>query len=67
VLRKTFGRKKEEVIGGWRKAHNEELSNSKYSPYTRIMRRIWAVAWEEERYACRDLLGKPEEPLRIFA
>jgi hypothetical protein len=25
VLRRIFGQKREEVIGGWRKLHNEEL------------------------------------------
>jgi hypothetical protein len=25
ILRKIFGSKKEEVTGGWRKSHNEEL------------------------------------------
>jgi hypothetical protein len=27
VLRRTFGPKKEEVAGGWRSMHNEELRN----------------------------------------
>jgi hypothetical protein len=27
VLRKIFGPKKEEVAGGWRRLHNEELHN----------------------------------------
>jgi hypothetical protein len=27
VLRKIFGPKRDEVIGGWRKLHNEELLN----------------------------------------
>jgi hypothetical protein len=27
VLRKIFGPKRDEVIGGWRKLHNEELHN----------------------------------------
>jgi hypothetical protein len=27
VLRKIFGPKRDEVIGGWRKVHNEELDN----------------------------------------
>jgi hypothetical protein len=27
VLRRTFGPKKDEVTGGWRKLHNEELHN----------------------------------------
>jgi hypothetical protein len=27
VLRRTFGLKRDEVTGGWRKLHNEELHN----------------------------------------
>jgi hypothetical protein len=27
VLRRMFGLKREEVMGGWRKLHNEELHN----------------------------------------
>jgi len=27
VLRKTFGYKREEVTGNWRKPHNEEIRN----------------------------------------
>jgi hypothetical protein len=27
VLRRIFGLKKDEIIGGWRKLHNEELHN----------------------------------------
>jgi hypothetical protein len=27
VLRRIFGPKRDEVIGGWRKVHNEELHN----------------------------------------
>jgi hypothetical protein len=33
VLRKIFGPKKEEVAGGWRRLHNEELHNLNASPY----------------------------------
>jgi hypothetical protein len=32
VLRKIFGPKRDEVIGGWRKLHNEELDNLYCSP-----------------------------------
>jgi hypothetical protein len=32
VLRKILGPMKEEVTGGWRKLHNEELHNLFYSP-----------------------------------
>jgi hypothetical protein len=32
VLRRLFGLKKDEGIGGWRKLHNEELHNLYFSP-----------------------------------
>jgi hypothetical protein len=32
VLRRIFGPKRDEVIGGWRKLHNEELHNLYSSP-----------------------------------
>jgi hypothetical protein len=32
VLRRIFGTKKDEVIGGWRKLHNEVLHNLYSSP-----------------------------------
>jgi hypothetical protein len=32
VLRRIFGSKRDEVIGGWRKLHNEELHNLYSSP-----------------------------------
>jgi hypothetical protein len=32
VLRRIFGPKKDEVIEGWSKLHNEELYNLYYSP-----------------------------------
>jgi hypothetical protein len=32
VLRKIFGPKRDEVIGGWRKLHNDELHNLYCSP-----------------------------------
>jgi hypothetical protein len=34
VLRKIFGPKRDEVIGGWRNLHNEELHNLYCSPST---------------------------------
>jgi hypothetical protein len=33
ALRRIFGPKKEEVAGGWRRHHNEELHNLDASPY----------------------------------
>jgi hypothetical protein len=32
VLRRIFGPKRDEVAGGWRKLHNEELPNLYSSP-----------------------------------
>jgi hypothetical protein len=32
VLRRIFGPKRDEVRGGWRKLHNEELHNFHFSP-----------------------------------
>jgi hypothetical protein len=32
VLRRIFGLKRDEVTGGWRKLHNEELHNLYFSP-----------------------------------
>jgi hypothetical protein len=69
VLRRIFGPKKDEVIGGWRKLHNEELHNLYCSP--NIIRIIkprkmsWAghvaqMGGEEECIYCRILVGKPE-------
>jgi hypothetical protein len=66
VLR-IFGPKKVEMIGGWRKLHNEELHNLKSSP--RLIRMIKArrVRWAghvarmgEMRNLCRILVGKGE-------
>jgi hypothetical protein len=33
MLRRMFGPKMEEVMGGWRRQHNEELHNVYVSPY----------------------------------
>jgi hypothetical protein len=45
-LRRIFGLKRDEVMGGWRKLHNEELHNLYSSPsIIRVMksrRRRWA-------------------------
>jgi hypothetical protein len=66
-LRKIFGPKRDEVIGGWRKLHNEELHNLYCSPsLIRIIksrRMRWAghvARMGEKRNAYRILVGKPE-------
>jgi hypothetical protein len=62
VLRKIFGPKRDEVIGGWRKLHNEELHYLYCSPsIIRIMRWAGHTARTGEKInAYRILLGKPE-------
>jgi hypothetical protein len=59
--------KRDEVTGGWRKLHNEELYDLYSSPSiiriikSRRMRWVGHVArMEEERNAYRLLVGKPE-------
>jgi hypothetical protein len=67
VLRRIFGPKRDEVIGEWRKLHNEELRDLYSSPSiiriikSRRMRRAGHVArMGEKRNAYRLLMGKPE-------
>jgi hypothetical protein len=45
VLRKIFGSKREEVIGGWRKLHNEELHNVYCSPSIITMIKSRRMRW----------------------
>jgi hypothetical protein len=73
VLRRIFGPKRDEVTGGWRKLHNEELHNLYPSlSIIRIIKSKW-IRWTgyvarmgENMNAYRILVGKPEEkrPLR---
>jgi hypothetical protein len=60
VLSRIFGPKRDEVIGGWRKLHNEELHNLYCSPG-------YVARMGEKRNAYRILVGKPEgkKPLGI--
>jgi hypothetical protein len=73
VLRRIFGPKRDEVMGGWRKLHNEELHNLYTSPSVirtfKSMRMRWAeyiTQIGEKRNAYIILVGKPEgkRPLR---
>jgi hypothetical protein len=64
VLRKTFGSKRDEVTGEWRKLLNEELHH-RYSSSTivqviksRIMRWVAHVARMEEGRWCTGFVGK---------
>jgi hypothetical protein len=65
VLRRIFGSKKDEVIGGWRKLHDEELHNLYYSP--NIIRKVkedvmvrHVARKGEKRNARRILVGNQE-------
>jgi hypothetical protein len=67
LLRRIFGPKRDEVMGEWRKMHNEELLNFYSSPD--IIRQIksrrirWAghvARMGEGRNVYRGLVGKPE-------
>jgi hypothetical protein len=65
VLRRIFGPKRDEVTGGWRKPHDEELRDLYSSPSiirvikSRRTRWAWHVArMREKRNACRLLVGK---------
>jgi hypothetical protein len=67
VLRRIFGPKRDEVTGGWRKLHNEELRDLYSSPsITRIIksrRMRWAgnvARMGEKINVCRLLVRKPE-------
>jgi hypothetical protein len=45
VLRRTFGSKRDEVTGGWRKLHNEELHNLYSSPSIIRMMKSRRMRW----------------------
>ena len=67
VLRRVFGRKRDEVTGEWRKLHNEELSDLYSLPNTdrvvKSRRMRWAghvARMGEGRGVHRVLVGKPE-------
>jgi hypothetical protein len=66
LLRRIFGPKRDEVTGGWRKLHNDELRDLYSSPsLIRIIksrRMRWAghvTRMGEKRNAYRLLAGKP--------
>jgi hypothetical protein len=67
VLWRIFGPKGEEVAGGWRRLHNEELCNFYASPYIIWMIKSRRMRWEgnvtrmsEMRNAFNIVVGKPE-------
>ena len=65
LLRKVFVLKEEEVTGGWRKLHNEQLHDLyRSSNIIRVFRlrrigRVWHVAFVgERRFACRVVVER---------
>jgi hypothetical protein len=67
VLRRIFGPKRDEVTGGWRRLHNEELHNLNSSPSIIRMIKSKRMRWAghvarmgERRNTYRTLVGKPE-------
>jgi hypothetical protein len=62
VLRRTFGPKKNKVIGGWRKLHNEELRSSYYSPDIIKVIKSKRMKWAEH-VAC---IGKISNKYKIL-
>jgi hypothetical protein len=72
VLRRMFGPERDELTGGWRKLHNEDLHNLYSSPS--IIRMIMSkrMKWtgqiarmEKKRNAYRLLVGKPYGKRRL--
>jgi hypothetical protein len=68
VPRRIFGARRDEVIGEWRKLHNEELNNLYSLPnivqVVKSKRMRWAghvARMGERRGVYRVLVGKPEK------
>jgi hypothetical protein len=67
VLRRIFGPKRDEVTGGWRKLHNEELHNLYSSPSIIRIIKSKRMRWQghiarmgEKRDAYGIWVGKPQ-------
>jgi len=67
VLRRIFGPRKDQVMGEWRRSHNEELNDLYSSPHIVRVLKSRRMRWGghvtrmgEERGVYRVLLGKPE-------
>jgi hypothetical protein len=67
ALRRIFGLRRDEIIEGWRKLHNEELHDLYFSSHIIRMMKSKRVRWAghiarmiEKRNTYRVLVGKPE-------
>jgi hypothetical protein len=67
ILRRIFGRKRETIMGGWRKLHKEEVYNLYASPYIfrttkwRRMRWLGRIARTGQMTNAYTIsVGKPE-------
>jgi hypothetical protein len=67
VLKRIFGPKRDDVTGGWRKLHNEELHGLYSSPSIIMVIKGRRIRWAEHvarmgevRGAYNILVGKPE-------
>jgi hypothetical protein len=64
LLRRTFGPKRKEVAGGWRRLHNEELHNLFTSPNIKVIKSRnemhGTCSTHEMRDAYNIFVGKPE-------
>jgi hypothetical protein len=67
MLKRLFRQKRDEVSGGWRKLHNEELHDMCSSPSTIRMIKSRKMRWAghaarmgEKRNAYTILVGEPE-------
>jgi hypothetical protein len=71
-MRKMFRHKRDEIIGGWRKLHNEELHNLYSSPNIRRTIKSRWVKWAghvagmgEKWNAYKVLVEKPERKIPL--
>jgi hypothetical protein len=67
VLRRIFGPKRDEIMGEWRKLHNEDLHDLYSSPSIMKIIKSRRMRWtghltrmRERRNEYRLLVGKPE-------
>jgi hypothetical protein len=66
-LRRIFGPKRDDIIGDWRKLHNEEVNNICYSPNIITLMKPTTIRWSwhvtriaKECTICRILIENPE-------